>query len=354
MAPATNIGAAAPVQMGGLPFAPNPWPAEDPTGKDAKENKQSRPSTAEEKVVNDTVAWVRSLAQLRGRNADWAERAVRESIAAPASEAVEQRIVDFIATDFADLLQRLEGRQIPLQDRSTVTLRLQGAQVETFEMWWGERLLTSLANPTVAFLLMIFGFYGVLLELYTPGWGVSGTVGALCLVLAFLGFAVLPINYVGLALLAAGLVLLVAEAFVTSYGALALAGTLCLIFGGLMLVESPEGFLRVSAWVVIPVGIATATITVFLVSRILATHRLAPISGIEGLLGTEAIASEEFHKEGAHFAGFVRAHGELWKAQSPDPVSAGQQLAISGQHGLTLQVRNPAATAETETERGDS
>jgi len=207
MAPGTNIGAAHPVQIGGLPGSPPP--------KEGKEKGQEpgAKTPMEEKIVNDTVAWARSLAELRGRNADWAARAVKESLSAPASEALKEGAVDLVADDLNDLLARLDGREVTLPD-GVMRLRTAGAEVRTLEMWWGERILAVLTNPNVAFLLLIFGFYGILFELYTPGWGVAGTLGVVCLLLGFFALAVLPISYVGLALLAVALALFVAEVFV--------------------------------------------------------------------------------------------------------------------------------------------
>lgn len=332
MAPGTNIGAAHPVQIGGLPSSPPP--------QEDKEKGESRRGATpmEEKVLNDTVAWARSLAELRGRNADWAERAVKESRSVAASEAVKDRAVDLTADNLDDLLTKLDGRPVTLP-RGTVKLRTAGAEVRTFEMWWGDRILGVLSNPNVAFLLMIFGFYGVLFELYTPGWGVAGTVGVICLVLAFFALAVLPINYVGLALIALALALFVAEVFVTSYGFLTLGGVACLVLGGLMLVESPVGFQRVSLGVLIPIALATAGITFFLVGSIVQAHRGRVQTGSEEMLGSEVHADGDFVFDGQHFAGMVRVHGELWKAISATQVTANQVLKVLQRDGLTLSVQ---------------
>ncbi len=249
MAPGTNIGAAHPVQIGGLPgSAPN-----------QKEN--GKPSVIEQKILNDTVAWARSLAEFRGRDADWAARAVRESISITASEAVGARqlptpaatavglagqvetpsafatifaiergkskgqVVEILAEDVKDLLAQLDSRQVTLP-QGVKTLRTVGAEVHETEMWWGDRVLVFLANPNVAFLFFIFGFLGILLEMYTPGWGVAGTVGVICLVLSFFALAVLPVNLVGLLLMIVALGLFVAEVFVVSFGFLTVGGVI--------------------------------------------------------------------------------------------------------------------------------
>ena len=339
MAPGTNIGAAHPVQVGGSPVMPQ-RPAEQPSDGQAPANDAERPRTsspAEDKALQDTLAWARSLAELRGRNAEWAARAVEESASATASEAAELGVIDFVAADLSDLLRRLDGTEVTVST-GNVRLHVQNPQVETLQMSWRDRLLSAIANPNVAFLLLMFGFYGILLELYTPGWGVGGTVGVICLALAFFALAVLPVNYVGLILMAIGLALFVAEAFVTSYGFLALGGVVSMTIGGLMLVDSPVGFLRVSPWVVAPVAVATAVITVFLIGQVVGAHRRPALTGSEGLLSERAIADGTFTPQDGSYRGTVRTHGELWQAISPQPVIAGEPVAIEGRDGLTLRV----------------
>jgi membrane-bound serine protease (ClpP class) len=300
----------------------------------------------EEKAVNDTVAWARSIAELRGRNVDWVTRAVRDSISATADEAAKLGVVDFVARDLPDLVNRLNGRQVTIRSEK-LTLQTAGARIDRDEMWWGERTLSALAHPNIAFLLLIFGFYGIVLEFYSPGWGVAGTVGVVCLVLGFFALAVLPVNYVGLSLILVGLAMFVAEAFVASHGFLTLGGALCLLFGGLMLVDSPIGFLRVSIWTVAPAVLATVAISLFLVARIVEAHRARPAGGGEGLLLEPAVADGDFVADGDTWKGVVQAHGELWRAVSGSPVRAGAKLRIENRSGLTLRVC-PAAGPDSE------
>lgn len=205
-------------------------------------------------------------------------------------------------------------------------------------MWWGERVLSAIANPNIAFLLLIFGFYGILLELYTPGWGVSGTVGVVCLLLGFFALSVLPINYTGLLLILVALALFAAEAFVPSHGALTLGATACLVIGGLMLVDSPAGFARVSLWVLLPVALATAAITFFLAGSIVRAHRAPALTGSEAMAGEPGVAQEDFVLRDGLYEGMIETHGELWKAVSAQPVAAGARLTIEGRQGLTLRV----------------
>lgn len=361
MAPGTNIGAAHPVQVGGFPGSPQ-RPASPPAGGQpaADENGGDDPAgggagkappptstPAEDKALRDTEAWARSLAELRGRNVEWAASAVVESASATANEAVEMGVVDLVAADVATLLRQLDGREVAVA-RGTVTLRLADARTERTAMWWRDRVLSAIASPNVAFLLLMFGFYGILLELYTPGWGVGGTVGVICLVVAFFALAILPINHVGLALMAIGLALFVAEAFVTSYGFLALGGVVSMTLGGLMLVDSPAGFLRVSPAVVLPVALATAGISVFLVGQVIRAHRYSAVTGTEGLLRERAVADDAFRVQEEGYAGVVRVHGELWQAVSGAPVAAGQGLTIEGRDGLTLRVHPGADRPRTD------
>jgi len=339
MAPGTNIGAAHPVQLGGLPLPPPApvTPADDSTGP-REDDRTTGASAAEDKALRDTVAWARALAQLHGRNADWAERAVEESASATASEAAELGVVDFVATDIPHLLRLLDGREVDIAG-TAVRLRVADAEVEMIQMWWRDRFLSAVANPNLAFLLLMFGFYGILLELYTPGWGVGGTVGVVCLILALFALSVLPVNYGGLALLAVGLALLVAEAFVTSYGFLSLGGVAAITMGGLMLIDSPVGFLRVSPRVVVPVAVATAVITVFLLSQVVRSHRRPPMTGSEGMLHERAVADEVFTLDDGSYVGVVRVHGELWRSMSAVPVVAGQAVTIESRDGMTLHVQ---------------
>lgn len=338
MSPATRVGAMHPVQIGGLPISPPETPEEQEDAPDDQRSAPQKPATPiQQKTVNDTVAWARSLAELRSRNTEWTQRAVRESIVATEKEALQEGIIDLVASDLDELLTQLDGREVQLRERQ-VTLQTASARTHTIEMWWGDRILATLASPNIAFLLLIFGFYGLLFELYSPGWGVAGTLGAICLVLAFMGLAILPINYVGLTLIVLGLSLLVAEAIVTSFGVLAAGGIVCLATGGLMLVDSPEGFLRVSLTVIVPVVAATAVITLLLVGGIVRTYRGQVQTGSEGLIGQPAVAAEQFMPQEDHFVGSVHIQGERWPGISSDPLSSGQSVTVRQRDGLTLFV----------------
>lgn len=349
MAPGTRIGAAHPVTVGGLPFQPPPQEPPLPAdGKDTSSQQKAPESQTpmEEKIVNDTVGLARALAELRHRNAEWAARAVKESEVLLSREAVEQGIVDFEAADLEELLQKLDGLEVSLP-QGPHTLRTSGARVEEVPMWWGERVLAILSRPNIAFLLMIFGFYGVLFELYSPGWGVAGTLGIICLLLAMFGLAVLPVNFLGLALIVAAMGLFAAEVFVTSFGTLTIAGIVCLVLGGVMLVDSPIGFGRVSLGVILPVALATGLITVFLIGGIVRVHSRRVQTGDEALIGTQAEARSGFARQQDRYVGTVFVHGEWWQAISDTPIVLGQACTIEGRQGLALVVK-ASGTGESE------
>ena len=320
MAPGTHIGAAHPVRIGGLPGGPT---QPKPEGKDVMG----------EKILNDTQAWARTLAELRGRNVEFAELAVVESKSFTATEAEAKGLVDFLATDLDMLLERLEAK---------------GAIVRTLEMGWGQRLLAALASPNLAFILLLVGFYGLIFEFYTAGFGVAGVLGAVCILLAFVGLAVLPMNYAGLALLAVGLGLFVAEAFITSFGLLSAGGALCVILGGLMLVDSPPGFARVSASVAVPAALATAAVALFVLGGVVKAHRASVKTGSEALCGELAIAQEDFCPADEHYSGTVLVHGEYWNAVSTSPIAADAPVSIHARDGLVLTVKpNPPTQGAT-------
>ncbi len=352
MAPGTRIGAAHPVAVGGLPFSPRPEPAEE-----SAEPKDDKLTAMEQKLVNDTVAWAKSLAELRDRNADWAVQAVTESSVLVATEAVQQRVVDLEATDLRDLLRQIDGREVSL-DRNgrpvSIQLRTADATIREIEMWWGERLLAVISDPNVALLLMIFGVYGILFEFYSPGWGVAGTLGVVSLVLGFFGLSILPVNYAGLALILIALAMFAAEAFVTSYGALSVGGIVCLILGGTMLVDSPTGFLYVSLEVLVPIAVATALITVFLVSQVVKAQRSRVQTGGEALVGQQAVAQDDFGQQNHGFVGQVRVHGENWRALSTSHVTSGEHVWIAGREGLTLLVDTNGDVNRQPTMRDDT
>lgn len=337
MAPATHIGAAHPVQMGGAPGQPAPDQEKDSGSGD----------TMEEKVVNDARAWARTLAELRHRNADWAAAAVTESQSIPSSEALELNVIDYVVADLPELLEVIDGREIETES-GTVTLHSRGAAVVPVDMWWGERILSLLSDPNLAFLLLMLGFYGILFEFYTPGWGVAGTAGIICLVLAFFGLAVLPVSYAGLVLIFLAVGLFVAEAFFPSFGMLTVGGGVCLILGGIMLIDSPVSVMRVSLSVVIPVAIGSAGVAFFLASRALQSFRIPVQTGAEGMVGETGTATLDFIEQNGSYAGTVLVHGEIWRANSDHQIAESERVRIKTCEGLTLTVASASARSDAQ------
>ena len=310
MAPATNIGAAHPVALGG--------------GQPDEESAR--------KLTNDTAAFARTIAAARGRNAEWAERAVRESVSITEREAVALNVVDLVAESVPDLLAKVDGRRVTTA-RGPVTLQTRDAAVQPIEIGLRDRVLAVITDPNVAYLLMMAGMLGLFFELANPGALVPGIVGGISLILAFFAFQSLPINYAGLLLILFGLLLFVAEVKVASHGALAVGGTIALALGSLMLYDAPELGFRV-AW---PVVIVTVGLTALLVAGVLALGlralRRRPALEAAGLLGRTAVALEALAPEGQ-----VTIQGETWRAVADGFVPAGGRVTVTAVAGLTLRV----------------
>ena len=328
MAPGTNIGAAHPIAGAPFPGAPGEL------GGDGIQQILSA------KITNDAVAWARALAELRGRNADWAGRAVKDSISTPAKDARAENVVDLLATDQADLLTQLNGRKVALLHR-VVFLQTTDAIIERIEMSWPERALSLLANPTLAYMLLLLSFAGLTFELTHPGGWIPGILGAICLILAFFAMQMLPINYAGLALIVLGLALVGLEVKIHSYGILTAVGVLCLLVGSAMLIEPVEGIERVSWLVTAPVSIALALIVLLLVSNIVRAHQAKVCTGIEPLIGALAEVRGDLNGQG-----FVFIAGELWQARCEVPLQNGESVRIERCDGLMLHVRPASALDE--------
>jgi membrane-bound serine protease (ClpP class) len=322
MAPATNLGAATPVQIGGPSPAPRP--------SDPRPAAEGTP--LERKALNDAVAYIRGLAELRGRNVEWAEAAVREGASLPADEALAAGVVELVAADLPELLRMLDGRKVKLRSQE-VELQTSGLVLHEVEGDWRTGLLSLVTNPNIAYLLMLIGIYGLLLEGYNPGAIVPGVVGAICLLLALFAFQVLSVNYAGLALIALGVVLIVAESFVPSFGALGLGGIIAFVFGSVMLLDREVPGFSIAWQLIVAMALAGALVLLAIVSFAMRARRRPVVSGVEGLAAEHAEAVEDFEH-----SGLVRVHGELWSAVSAVPVRAGQRVRILGVEGLTLEV----------------
>jgi membrane-bound serine protease (ClpP class) len=314
MAPATNIGAAHPVAVGG--------------GIDKESMK---------KVENDAAAFARTIATERGRNAEWAEKAVRESVSITEREAVRLKVVDLIADSVPDLLDKVDGRSVKTA-KGPVTLQTKGAVVTAIEIGFRDRLLNVITDPNVAYILMMLGMLGLFFELSNPGVVLPGVVGGISLILAFFAFQSLPINYAGLLLILFGIVLLVAEIKVVSHGVLAIGGIVAMALGSLMLFDAPEIGFRVSWWVILPTVGATAGMFLFVVAAALRSLTARSPVGGPALVGQTGVARGPLSPEGQ-----VLVQGELWRAVvRGTPVEEGARVRVVGVNGLTLTVEKAA------------
>jgi membrane-bound serine protease (ClpP class) len=316
MAPGTHIGAAHPVSGGGAVMD----------------------ETSSKKAAEDMAAYVRTIASRRGRNAQLAEQAVLQSKAFTEEEALNAAppLIDFVATSHDDLLKKLDGRTVTRFDGRSVTLRTASATVVDIEMTLRERILSAIAHPNIAYILLSLGTLGLTIELWNPGAIVPGVVGGLSLLLAFFALQVLPINYVGLLLMLFGLLMFALEIKVTSYGLLTVAGIISLVFGSLMLIDSPAPELQLSLSLVLSVVLGFTAIAAFLVRLALTSQRAAPVTGVEGLIGETGLALEPISPD---TAGRVRVHGESWSAAASEPIARGDRVTVTRVNGLTLTVR---------------
>jgi membrane-bound serine protease (ClpP class) len=334
MAPATNLGAATPVAIG-APGSPTPAkPVAEKDRKDGDKDAATRPvgDAMTAKQVNDAVAYIRGLAQLRGRNADWAERAVREAASLPAAQALEEKVIDIVANDLPDLLRQLDGREVKVGDRS-VRLATAGAPVDAFDPDWRTRFLSVIASPSVALILMLIGVYGLFFEFSNPGFGVAGVAGAICLLLALFAFQLLPVNWAGVGLILLGLAFMVAEAFLPSFGVLGIGGIVAFVVGAILLVDAEVTGLKVPLGLVIALALASAAFMLLVGRLALRSRTRAVVSGREDMLGAlgEVI-------EGGSGEGWATVHGERWHVRASGPLAAGQAVRVTKIHGLTLDV----------------
>jgi len=350
MATSTNIGAAHPVVVGegGGPvkrlIRRITRQVEDESkpsrkGRDADQEtveeeiveEESRDPMAE-KVINDTVAWVATIAKARGRNEAWARKAVTESFSVTETEAVQERIVDLLATDVKDLLAKIDGRTVELAG-VRVELRTKDAEVVTMPMSKRQEFLAAITNPNIAYILMMLGTFGLIFEFTHPGVGFPGIAGLICLLLALYAFQALPVSYAAVALILLGLGLLIAEISMASYGLLAVGGVISLTLGSLMLFESPDPNIQVSLNIVLPTVATLAAIILLVVQRALSAHRKPVATGAQGIVGEIGVASTELNPEGRVFV-----HGELWTAISQRPIPQGTKVRVIHVDGLQLLV----------------
>jgi membrane-bound serine protease (ClpP class) len=312
MAPGTHIGAAHPVTLGG-------------EGKESK--------TMTEKIVNDTVAFIKNIAKTRGRNVDWAERAVVKSVSITEDDAVKLNVVDFISPDLQSLLAKMDGRVVKL-DGVTRTLYTKEVQPKAIQMSWREKLLDVISHPQIAYYLLMLGGMGIFFELSNPGAILPGVVGGIFLILAFYALQVLPVNYAGLALILFGIILFIAEIKVVSHGLLAVGGVISLFLGSIMLFHSPDEYMRLSLSVIIPAVLVTSAFFIFAMTMAIRARLRKPTTGMEGLIGEVGIASTPIAPEGK-----VSIHGEFWNVVSDQNIERGDKVQVIDVTNLKLKVK---------------
>ncbi len=334
MAPATNLGAATPISIGGEPSAPPTAPAMNPS--DDKKQKAPEPAPAgtagERKAINDAVAYIRALAQLRGRNAEWAEAAVRGAASLSADDALAQHVIEIVAKDVPDLLRQLHGREVKGAEHET-TLDTRGVTIRSVAPDWRTRALLILTHPTIAYGLLLIGIYGLLLEGYNSGAVLPGVVGALSLLLGLYGLQLLAVNYAGLALMALGVGLIVTEFFMPTFGSLGVGGLAAFVIGSLIMFDNPASGLRVALPLIAGIAVAGALV-VIAIGSLAARARRRPVStGTETMIGGRVVAMSDGQDRCV-----VRYGGELWNARTTSPLREGQQARIVKVAELTLWV----------------
>ncbi len=334
MAPGTNLGAATPVQIGGMGgSSPASAPSKSPRKPGQKQkNVSSNESSMHRKMVNDAAAYIRSLAQMRGRNANWAEKAVRQAASLSATQALKQHVIDLIATNTSDLLHKLNDRTIKTVSGQH-TLHTSGVTIEKLVPNWRDRILSIITDPNVAYVLMLLGIYGLFFELANPGFVLPGVIGGISLLLALFAFQVLPVSFAGLALIVLGIVFMVAEVFVPSFGALGLGGVIAFVVGSIMLMEPGVPGFALSLGLIVGVALVSASFFILVAGMALRARRRPVVSGREEMTGRLGEAVEGFDTLGS-----VHVHGEIWQATASAPVTKGQIVRVTGMDGLILSV----------------
>ena len=328
MAPATNLGAATPVQIG-APTLPSP-PV--PSAGEEEDDQADNTTAMERKMVNDAAAYIRGLADMRGRNADWAEEAVREASSLSSSEALDRNVIDIVAEDITDLTAQIEGMSVVVNGNEMVIM-LEDSVIHEEKPDWRTEFLTILTNPSLVMILGMIGIYGIILEFYNPGSMVPGIIGVICLVLAGYALQMLPVNYAGLTLMLIGIVLIIAEAMVPSFGILGFGGIVAFLMGGLMLFDTDSDAFQIG-WPVLGATVFVMVIVIIVTIRLaLKIRKQSVTTGIDVLIGREGEVLIDFKQKGQ-----VRIGGEIWAARSTDDVEQGDTVRVLAVDGLMLEV----------------
>jgi membrane-bound serine protease (ClpP class) len=345
MSPATNLGAATPVSISPVGSPPGIPDTQQPVGDGEQEQETEEQQPAGDdamtrKSISDAVAYIRGLASLRGRNADWAEKAVREAASLDAEKALELGVIDLLATDMSDLLRQLHGREVNVLGQQ-LTLDTEGMILNHVEPDWRSQLLAVITDPNVAYILMLIGIYGLIFEFSNPGSIVPGVTGAICLLIALYAFQVLPINYAGLALILLGVALMVGEAFEPSFGILGIGGIVAFVIGSVILIDTDVPGYGISLPLIGAFALVSAVLFAMVIGMAIKSRKRAVVSGSEELIGAPAEVLEDFDSKGR-----IRAHGELWQASSRVPLHKGQRVCVTGMDGLTLIVEPEKQTED--------
>jgi len=326
MAPGTNLGAATPIQIGvGSPASPQP-------GADKGKKDEGHEDTLTRKQVHDAAAYIRGLAQLRGRNADWGERAVREAVSLSADEALAQKVIDLTARDVADLLAKVDGRKVTTTSGER-TLSTSGASIVTLEPDWKSRFLAIITEPSVALILMMLGVYGLFFEFSNPGFVLPGVFGGIALLIGLFALNMLPVNYAGLALVLLGLSFMIAEAFFPSYGSLGVGGVIAFAIGAVMLIDSDVPGFGIPYWLIGGLALLSALFILVVGGVALRARKRPIVTGAEELIGSVGVVLEDTGTQG-----WARVHSEQWRVQSAVPLKRGQDVKVTGRDGLVLMV----------------
>ena len=342
MAPATNLGAATPIAigLGGIGGQPEQGEKDKKDGGQGKSRTSSpaggemaAPDTAmEHKQINDAAAYIRSLAQMRGRNIEWAEQAVRQAVSLTASEALKLKVIDVIASDVPDLLRQLDGKKVNVLGLER-TLDMTGAHIVSVEPDWRSRILAVIADPSIAYLLMLAGISGLFFEFSNPGFVLPGVVGAISLLLAMFAFQMLPVNYAGLGLIVLGLAFMIAEVFMPSF-VLGIGGVIAFVIGSVMLIDTGIPGYGVPLILIVPIGIVSALFIFVVAGMALKARRRPVVSGREELIGSSGEVLEDFDGKD----GWARVHGETWRIRSKQPLGRGQKIRVVRMDGLIFDV----------------
>lgn len=350
MAPGTNLGAATPVAIGGTPGAPPQQPAGDKSDKSDKqadgEAEQAPGDAMSKKQINDASAYIRGLAQMRGRNAEWAEQAVRQAVSLAAEEALKLKVIDYVARDLPDLLRQLDGKSFTAAGVEA-KLHTADAVVVSRAPDWRTRLLAVITNPSVALLLMMIGVYGLFFEFSNPGTGVGGVLGGICLILALYALQLLPVNYAGMALILLGIAFIAAEAFLPSFGVLGIGGLVAFVFGALILIDTDVPGFGIPLELIVTLALTSGAVIFAILSMALRARRRALVGGDSELIGS--LARIQAVQPSNPLGGWVQLQGENWQVVSQVPLQPGQRVRVLARNGSMLDV----ATTEDTPPQGD-